>query len=46
MYESAFAEISRHPQIAAILSRRFNELVDSKNGHDAYFTAMMLHPGM
>jgi hypothetical protein len=32
--------------IIRILVRRFKEIIDSKNGHDAYYTALMLHPGM
>lgn len=31
--------------IVAILKRRFNELINSKNGHDVYFSATVMHPG-
>lgn len=31
--------------IFEILTKRFNQLINSKNGHDVYFTATLLHPG-
>ena len=57
MYESVFADIRKDAnaqlntlkppldEIAAILSRRFRELIESKNGHDVYYAATFLHPG-
>lgn len=30
--------------IIRILTKRFDELINSKNGHDLYFTATLLHP--
>jgi len=54
MYEKTFADIAKKPipglqppvdDIARILVRRYNELINSKNGHDAYFTTLILHPG-
>src|SRR5260370_994355 len=31
--------------IAEILTWHFQELIDSKNGHDVYYAALVLHPG-
>jgi hypothetical protein len=31
--------------IVAILKRRFNELINSKNDHDIYFASTVMHPG-
>lgn len=57
MYEGVFADIRKDAnaqlntlkppfdEIAAILSRRFRELIESKNGHDVYYAATFLHPG-
>ena len=58
MYEGVFADIHKDAnaqlnilkppldEIAAILSRRFRELIESKNGHDVYYAATFLHPGI
>ena len=55
MYKRTFMDLTRDPipgtsppvnQIASIITSRYKELIDSKNGHDAYFTCMLLHPGM
>lgn len=58
MYEEVFTSIKNDANaqldgtkppldaIASILTRRFRELIESKNGHDAYYAALFLHPGM
>ena len=54
MYARTFKELKCDPvpglappigEITSILTTRFKELINSKNGHDAYFTALILHPG-
>lgn len=57
MYEDVFASIRQDvnsnmeglkppiEEIGQILIRRTGELINSKNGHDAYFTATFMHPG-
>ena len=32
-------------KLAKILTRCFREIIDSKNGHDVYYAALVLHPG-
>jgi len=55
MYEDTFKAIAERPipglqppvdDIIRILNRHYKELIDSRNGHDVYFVAMMLHPGI
>ena len=54
MYSRTFKELMQDPipglappiqEITTILTAHFKELIDSANGHDAYFTALILHPG-
>ena len=54
MYSRTFKELTQDPipglappiqEITTILTTRFKELIDSANGHDAYFMALILHPG-
>ena len=54
MYEDTFKAIAKcrtpGPQppvedITHILNRRYKELINSRNGHDVYLVALMLHPG-
>jgi hypothetical protein len=54
MYEDTFKVIAKNrtpdlrppvEDIVCILYRRYKELIHSKNGHDIYFVALMLHPG-
>src|SRR5260370_3915046 len=42
MFNQKFLHVNK---LAKILTQCFHEIINSKNGHDVYYAALVLHPG-